>query len=384
MTRYRRRLRTRRRMVVGGLVTVIVLTTVWAFYPRGSPGKGETGAKAPAVAGRGVESPPPSRGAERTGDKAAERNYTDSAVAGRFTWPTASPGERGGAIPLAAAEPAPRVEPEALGPAPGDSGADETPRSAPPPAVPGDVVAASAARFERGERVAARGELNAWLKQATSAADARRAREQLARFADDMIFSPKRYADDPLITDYAIKAGDRLLKVGRAHKVPHGVIMRINNISDAGRIRENQRIKVPNGPFHARIVKSDFRIDLFLQDVYVRSFRVGLGAEPGTPEGVWRVKEKLVNPTFFPPASYPDKRIIAADDPKNPLGEHWIGLEGVEGAAVGHDGYGIHGTIEPDSIGRAVSHGCVRMLNDDVAFVADLLLPGESTVTVVP
>ena len=66
------------------------------------------------------------------------------------------------------------------------------------------------------------------------------------------------------------------------------------------------------------------------------------------------------------------------------MGERWIGLEGVKGNAVGREGYGIHGTIEPESIGKAVSMGCVRMLNEDVAFLYDLMLPGRSTVTIVP
>ena len=58
--------------------------------------------------------------------------------------------------------------------------------------------------------------------------------------------------------------------------------------------------------------------------------------------------------------------------------------KGVKGDAVGHEGYGIHGTIEPDSIGKAVSRGCVRMLNEDVKTLFSMLLPGKSTVTVLP
>jgi hypothetical protein len=56
------------------------------------------------------------------------------------------------------------------------------------------------------------------------------------------------------------------------------------------------------------------------------------------------------------------------DDPEYPLGKpgRWIGLEGVFGNALGTHGYGIHGTNEPDSIGKQESLGCVRMLNKDV------------------
>ena len=87
---------------------------------------------------------------------------------------------------------------------------------------------------------------------------------------------------------------------------------------------------------------------------------------------------------MIPPTSAPIKRVIPPDDPKNPLGEHWIGLKGIDGDAVGREGYGIHGTIEPEAIGKAVSLGCVRMQNRDVEFLYKLLLPGHSTVTTLP
>jgi lipoprotein-anchoring transpeptidase ErfK/SrfK len=74
--------------------------------------------------------------------------------------------------------------------------------------------------------------------------------------------------------------------------------------------------------------------------------------------------------------------VIAADDPQNPLGERWIGLIGVSGGAVGQERYGIHGTIEPQSIGQSISLGCVRMYNEDVAQVYSYLVEKHSTVTI--
>jgi len=109
--------------------------------------------------------------------------------------------------------------------------------------------------------------------------------------------------------------------------------MDVNGIKDARRIRAGQMIKVPNGPFNAKLSKSSFRMDIYLQDVYVRSYMVGLGKDGGTPTGQWKVQNKLSNPTYYPPASADGKRIVAPNDPKNPLGEHWIGLEGISGRA---------------------------------------------------
>jgi LysM repeat protein len=247
-------------------------------------------------------------------------------------------------------------------------------------------VAAALGRYRDGQRIAARTELNRLLTQIRNAQQQRELRSHLEKIADETVFSSKIFADDPLIERYAVESGDVLVHIGRKFSVPYEIIMRINGIRDARRIRAGQVLKVPRGPFHAVIDKSDFRLDLYLQDLYVRSFRVGLGADYGTPEGVWVVKEgeRLRNPTYYPPPGSPIKRILPPNDPKNPLGEYWIALKGIEGDAIGRDGYGIHGTIEPDSIGRNASLGCVRMLNEEVAFLFDALMPGESRVTIRP
>jgi lipoprotein-anchoring transpeptidase ErfK/SrfK len=239
-------------------------------------------------------------------------------------------------------------------------------------------------RMKAGETLAARSGLNAMLTENLPRADKAEVRRLLTELGEQTIFSRRCIPGDPLVGDYVVQSGDALVRIGREYHVPAETLMRINGISDPRLLRADQKIKVLRGPFHVRIEKSDFRMDVYLQDQYVRSFRVGLGADQGTPEGQWRVKERLENPTYYPPASAEVKRVIPPGDPTNPLGGHWIGLEGVSGDAVGRVGYGIHGTIEPDSIGKAVSMGCVRMRNEDVALLYALLLPGESTVTIVP
>ena len=61
---------------------------------------------------------------------------------------------------------------------------------------------------------------------------------------------------------------------------------------------------------------------------------------------------------------------------------HEIGLHGKEGEAVGRGGFGIHGTIRPEEIGKAASRGCIRLHNKDVAVLYDLLAEGQSFVWV--
>ncbi len=289
----------------------------------------------------------------------------------------------------------------ASGPAGTPSGSDSfslpaLPQAAPQAAPASPVPAASASRsanpavqealkrYQAGQRIEARRELNRLLHSPLPEADKEEIRAHLARIASETIFSRSRVEGDPLVDTYTVQRGDRLIHVARRYDIPHETIMLVNGIRDPARIAEGMKLAVPRGPFHARIYKSRFRLDLYLQDLYVRSFPVGLGVDSGTPTGTWRVKNRQPNPTYYPPPSAPDRRVIPPNDPNNPLGEYWIGLEGVEGEALGKEGYGIHGTIEPETIGRNASLGCVRMREEDVALLFRVLQVGKSTVTIYP
>jgi lipoprotein-anchoring transpeptidase ErfK/SrfK len=115
--------------------------------------------------------------------------------------------------------------------------------------------------------------------------------------------------------------------------------------------------------------------------MYVRSFNVGLGQHGSTPTGTWMVapQGKLKNPKWW---GTPDEPAKEAGDPLNPLGKFWIGLNGTDGDAVGKEGFGIHGTIDPASIGKEMSHGCIRLVNENVEWVYQMLVDGKSTIIV--
>ncbi|MFO0490957.1 MAG: L,D-transpeptidase, partial [bacterium] len=71
------------------------------------------------------------------------------------------------------------------------------------------------------------------------------------------------------------------------------------------------------------------------------------------------------------------------DNPANPIGERWIGLDGSDDNTRKFVGYGVHGTVDPDSIGQQRSMGCVRLASDDVAMVYELLVDRLSTVKII-
>ncbi|MCM3782851.1 L,D-transpeptidase [Neobacillus mesonae] len=85
---------------------------------------------------------------------------------------------------------------------------------------------------------------------------------------------------------------------------------------------------------------SDHQLYLLDNDVVVRAYPVALGAMvTETPVGEFTIVNKQPNPG-------------------GPFGVFWMGLSKAH--------YGIHGTNNPSSIGHNVSHGCIRMYNQDV------------------
>lgn len=88
---------------------------------------------------------------------------------------------------------------------------------------------------------------------------------------------------------------------------------------------------------------------LYLLDnnIVIRGFPVGIGTMlTQTPQGEFTIINKQPNPG-------------------GPFGAFWMGLSKPH--------YGIHGTNDPSSIGQVVSHGCIRMYNEDVLALASIV-----------
>jgi L,D-transpeptidase ErfK/SrfK len=122
-----------------------------------------------------------------------------------------------------------------------------------------------------------------------------------------------------------------------------------------------------------------------------RRFLVGVGM-PGweTPVGSFSVIEK----TAYPIWEHPAKGVRIPPGPTNPLGSRWIGFHRDCKGRRGFNGQehlevkgcvtsGFHGTPNRDSVGGAVSHGCVRLFDEDVRELFEMVQVG-TPVTVLP
>ena len=251
-----------------------------------------------------------------------------------------------------------------------------------------DLLRQAATQTRDGDMVGARQTLTSVLVHpAATGEDREMARADLEALNDELIFGRRVYEGDPVAYQYEIGAGDTLERITAREglAVDWRLIQRINGIADVRRIQFGQKVKLVRGPFHGMVHKDDFRMDVYVgppdspQDwLFVRSFPVGLGEGDSTPIGTYVVKEnsKLIDPYWVNPRT---GEPFKPEDPDNPIGERWIGLAGVGEYAV-NTGYGIHGTIDPDSIGKQMSMGCVRLGDEDVELVYELF---EEQVSVV-
>jgi lipoprotein-anchoring transpeptidase ErfK/SrfK len=118
-------------------------------------------------------------------------------------------------------------------------------------------------------------------------------------------------------------------------------------------------------------------LGVFEGEKLIAAYPITVGsAHTASPIGDWKVVRITKLPTF----RY-DKEMLQHGErsgdfyvlrpgPRNPVGVMWI--------ALNKKGIGIHGTDDPDSIGRDVSHGCIRLANWDVVRLATKIKPGDS------
>ena len=186
--------------------------------------------------------------------------------------------------------------------------------------------------------------------------------KQIDETASIIFTTPERQFAEPHFVDY----GETLGSIAKKYNVPWQYLARLNRV-DPDDLQAGQQLKVVQGPFGAVVDLNEFCLTVHAHGWYLHCYSIGTGAHDGTPTGEFKVEEKLDNPTWY----NPDGGVVEADDPENPLGEFWLGLG---------NHIGIHGTIDPDSIGKAVSRGCIHLNDGDIDEVFALLNVGSKVI----
>ncbi len=138
------------------------------------------------------------------------------------------------------------------------------------------------------------------------------------------------------------------------------VLLPVRPNGSTGWVRDSA-IDVRGVPYRIDVARGAHRLRLYSYDTLVEEFPIAVGTEnTPTPGGVFYIKELLIptNPDGF-------------------YGPYAYGLSGFSNVLTSYNGgqgvIGIHGTSEPDSIGRDTSNGCIRMANADITRLAALL-----------
>jgi lipoprotein-anchoring transpeptidase ErfK/SrfK len=182
--------------------------------------------------------------------------------------------------------------------------------------------------------------------------------ERLAYTSPSELLAEKFHMDEDFLKQ--MNSGKDLTKAGT--KILVANVQR--GKAEAGSV---QRIEVDKAKKQLRALGADGKL------LAVLPATIGSESRPA-PKGEHEVTAVAKNPNYTYNPKYKfegvktDKPFTIQPGPNNPVGSVWIDLT--------EEGYGIHGTPEPDKIGKTASHGCVRLTNWDAELLAGMVKKG--------
>lgn len=162
---------------------------------------------------------------------------------------------------------------------------------------------------------------------------------------------------------HIVKPGETLYQISLDYRTPLSAIINANPGINPNLIYVGQSIVIPGLPNPHTI---PYRIEVSVNNRWLRLYRNGT-LQKQYPIAVGRILHQTPLGDFI--------IINKAPNPGGPFGTMWMSLS--------KQHYGIHGTNDPSSIGRAVSRGCIRMFNQDVEELASIV-PIGTMVSIFP
>ena len=219
------------------------------------------------------------------------------------------------------------------------------------------------------------------------------ARKKLEIIAKRTVLSVRRYTNpkDKFTERYTFKPGDMLgsrfknrviTKKGVIARlnlnVPaYNIIWKINGLRSATQFRAGITYKMLKGPFHLVVYKKQCVADLYIQDLFLKRYKVAVGApDMPTPEGFFNIEEKTRGKNSNYTKRYKDGscKVFYPGDAGYALGKGGFnmklqGIHELGNNVTANEGIAIHGVKSSlqSSIGSPSSHGCIRMYDNDVS-----------------
>ena len=302
----------------------------------------------------------------------------------RMRWPGAAPvavpqvavAAPVASAPVAAAVAGSNVAVVVPGPVPVAAASNPVPVAVDVPAVLAAVeisnrLASAAGALKKDQFQAARVVLMDLLKSALPDDVRRDVEIRVAAIHTNMVFTPMKM---PEKIDCVIKPGDSIDLIARRFGTTVRLIQRSNFISDPDHVRVGDLMRVFTGRFTLEISKEKNELLLNMNGAFFKRYKVGTGKYGKTPVGSFIIVRKEVEPAWWTKDG-----VVPFGNTNNILGTRWMELEAT-GETMPVKGYGIHGTWDDPSIGKAESAGCIRMHNADVEELFDLLPYGVPVV----
>lgn len=198
------------------------------------------------------------------------------------------------------------------------------------------------------------------LKSFPAAKDAPKIQEELEKISMQKLMTPE---DSPGNAEYIVQPGDSLYAIAKKFNTTVAFIKKTNALeTDTIRIGQKLNINVPK--FSIFVDKSENTLILIKDGEPFKTYSVATGKDNSTPVGVFTIVDKMEKPVW----TKPGVGMIMPDSEEYELGERWI--------PISAQGYGIHGTSDETSIGKQSTAGCVRMRNEDVIELYDIVPRG--------
>jgi len=270
-------------------------------------------------------------------------------------------------VPPAAPEAAPAAPPAPAAAPPPPPSAPAAPVVEPSPPTAATTAGDAAGMFAQARERLQAGDYQGARQAALDALAARPGDAGIETFLNELampLLASQRPMPEKI--EHVVQAGDYLGKLAATYNTPVALIAKANNIQGAT-IRIGETLRLLDGNAHVfALAVSKSRNDLVvtLDGKFFKRYRVSTGANSMTPVGTFKITDKIAQPAWHKPGA----KAIPYGHPDNLLGTHWLALD--------LPGYGLHGTWDPDSIGKQTSAGCIRLLNSDIEELYTILPKG--------
>lgn len=223
-----------------------------------------------------------------------------------------------------------------------------------------------------GKRVEARDAYRAALEAGLPPESRQSVEDKLGKLDVELVRHPWPL---PEKVDHVVVAGDAIKAIAQKYGTTVDLIVESNGLKRPDHIEPGDRLRVFSGKLAVTVNKTRNDLLVTSQGRFFKRYRVGTGKYGKTPVGTFVVSDRIKDPPWW----RNDGKVVPFGDKENILGTRWMALKAT-GSTPEIKGYGIHGTWDADTIGKAESAGCIRLRNEDVEELFLLLPVGTAVV----